>query len=198
MAAEHPCLAAARAGAISRYAVLRYLESLRYLLLHSQMYLQRAESGARSRGLNDLASFFEKKVAEEAGHDKWAEEDLSNLGGGPAELEPLPAMRELVLYLDDLIRREPRLFAVYTTIAEYMTVLAGPIWVRALNEGCGVPLDSLTALTKHIEADQHHAAEAFRVLDVLITDESLESDVRRTIDDTMCLFSKVYDQVASA
>ena len=194
MAAGHRSLLAAQRGGISSQALGRYLESLRYLLSHTPIHLRRAVEVARSRGLDALAQHFEKKIAEEEGHDKWAESDLAAFGAGPCE--PLPAVIELVEFLGALLETDPRLYAVYIVTNEYFTVVAGSAWVRALNEGCGVPAGSLSAVTKHIEADAAHAAEGFQVLDELIADRTIQPDLAATVENTMGLFSRFFDQVA--
>jgi hypothetical protein len=102
---------------------------------------------------------------------------------------------ELLEYLDDLTETDPRLYVVYALTNEYFTVLAGPTWIRALSENCGVPVEALTIASKHVEADRAHAARGFSELDHLITDDGMIPAVLVTVDQTMRLFDRFFREV---
>lgn len=201
MATTHPAVACAKQGNVGSRNVANYLASLRFLLSHTVPHLRQARARAADLGQGELTAFLEQKIVEEDGHEKWAEDDLRELGGrrgGTTDGKPLPAIVELVDYLADLSGTEPQLYIVYSLCTEYFTVVAGPTWIRALTEHCGVPASALTAVSKHVEADQAHAAYGFAVLDRLIPDPAMTSAVTGTVERTLGLFDQFFREVVSA
>jgi pyrroloquinoline quinone (PQQ) biosynthesis protein C len=201
MASSHPAVVQARQGKVDSSNVANYLASLQFLFSQTVRHLEQAKAQAVRMGHAELVPFLERKIAEETGHEEWAENDLFQLSrhrGVTLSGRPLPAVVELVDYLDDLTETDPRLYIVYALSTEYFTVLAGPTWIRLLTEHCGVPLAALTAATKHIEADQAHAAHGFSILDELIRDPGLTPEARRTVDRMICLFDQFFREVVSS
>lgn len=201
MAATHPAVAQAREGRVSADGVADYLASLGFLFSQTVPHMKKARVQALRLGHERLVPFFERKIAEETGHERWAESDLRELvrhAGRQVDGRPLPAILELCEYLNELIETDPRLYIVYALATEYFTVLAGPTWVQLLSENCGVPLDALTAASKHIEADREHAAEGLSGLDEMMPDPALAADARGTIDRMMRLFDQFFREVVSA
>ncbi len=199
MLKAHPVVAAARAGELTREAVGRYLSSLHLTVSHTPKHLLRADAEARARGHDALGKFLISKCAEEIGHEKWAEDDMRLLGKGDfaASYSPLPAAHRLVRYLGELAERDPRLYLVYSLAAEYFTVLAGPTWIRVLTEGCQIPVDALTVVSKHVIADQKHAAEGIEAIDEFITDPSLGPAMKETLSQTFSLYGDLFDEVVA-
>jgi hypothetical protein len=119
-----------------------------------------------------LASHYRHKVQEEAGHDRWAEQDLERLGipGIAYEHdESMAAIGQLFAYLRRVVDRDPCLFLSYMLLAEYLTVLVGPLWLQALESRCGISPDRISVLANHVVLDREHAAEGFREIDILVT-----------------------------
>lgn len=198
MALSHPAVTQANAGKVAASNVLDYLASLRFLLSRTVPHLRRAKARATDMGLTRLVPYLDQKIAEETGHERWAEDDVRELArhlGSSLAGRPLPAVVELVAFLDELTETDPRLYVVYALCNEYFTVLAGPAWIRGLSENCGVPLQALTAANKHIDADRAHAVHGFSELDELITDAALVPAVEGTIDRTMHLFDRFFREV---
>src|SRR5688572_19119798 len=77
--ASSPLLRAARNGTLPRQAVGRYLRSLHYLLCATPEHLSLAARLAEHAGSSELGRYFEKKLGEEVGHDRWAEADIRAL-----------------------------------------------------------------------------------------------------------------------
>lgn len=155
----------AQSGSLSPRVVGRYLESLRYVFVHSHRNVVAAAARADQLALPQLAAYFRAKAAEESGHDQWAEQDLSRL---PAQVtqavEPAAASRALVALQADLLQRHPLCFLAYAVWAEYLTARYGGEWLRMLASS-GYDRTSVSAVTKHVEADADHALEGFEALD---------------------------------
>lgn len=200
MATGHPAVKQAKEGKVGANQVANYLASLHFLFSQTIPHMERAKARSVHLGLVGLVPFFERKLVEEVGHEKWAEDDLRELvrHSGAVLGRPLPATVELVKYLTDLIESDPRLYIVYAVCTEYFTVLAGPVWIQALTENCGVPRAALTAASKHVEADQEHAVHGFAEIDELITDPALGPAVADTVDRTMRLFDQLFREVVAA
>lgn len=200
MATSHPAVAQAKQGKVGASQVANYLASLHFLLSQTVPHMEKARAQSVRLGQAGLVSFFERKLVEEVGHEKWAEDDLRKLAehNGAALGRPVPAAVELGDYLTDLIEKDPRLYVVYVVCTEYFTVLAGPAWIQALTENCGIPDGALTAASKHVEADLEHAAHGFADIDSLITDPALGQAVADTVDRTMRLFDQLFREVVAA
>ena len=201
LVAAHPAVVEAKAGRVGPEGVANYLASLRFLISQTVPHLTRARDRATQLKQLDLASCFERKIAEETGHERWAEEDLRELsrhGGVAVAGRPLPAIVELARYLNELIERDPRMYLVYALCTEYFTVLAGPTWISVLTEHCGVPGAALTVASKHVAADEAHAEHGFLQIDALLASEpGLEVTVANTVRRTLSFFDQFFREVVS-
>jgi hypothetical protein len=189
----------AQSGQLSSRAVQTYLWNIRYVLRHTCPNLQLARSVAMERGYADLAMFYEQKLVEEAGHDRWAEEDLLSLDPTldfTREVEPLAPLSELMTFLRATVRREPKHYLTYVLFAEYSTVLLGPVWVSALEANCGIPASSMTAVGRHAELDKHHVQDELRSLRTLLGPDADYEDLLGTMRQFMHYWERFYDQLA--
>lgn len=192
-----PLLLAARNGGVTAKMMGTYLASIQVLLEHTPVHLRYARERAEALGLPRLAAFFDEKMQEEQGHDRWAAADRERLAvsfGTAARQEPLPAIRKLIENTERAIERSPYDYLAYILFAEYLIVVLGPEWVQSL-VACGVPREALTAITHHVELDQHHVVEDCRIIDALIEDGSLLDSLRSTLRATMERFSEFFDAV---
>jgi hypothetical protein len=179
---ENPFTQSAAKGEITDWQFRVYLTNLKWIFKNNTAYLKIAKKRALELGLNKLGDFFESKFAEEVGHEQWAEDDLklckstSSLTVAHLTTVPdteniiLPATHKLIQYLDEIIAIDPTLFLSYMFFTEYFTVLAGPRFLKNLEEKCGIPISSVSAVSKHIQADQTHTAEDLEVINVMVTD----------------------------
>ena len=194
---DHPLLTAANAGRVDPVCTAEYLASLRYLLHHTWIHLQAARQRAIELGDEPLARFFEKKSSEEVGHTKWAENDLEVIQRrfhlGPPE--PLDSMRALVRYLAALAGEKPACYLGYVVFAEYFTVLAGPAWISALTDHCGIPAQALTCVTLHVELDKAHAAQGFTELNDLLRSQPDPSAIIHALGEAMTAFEAFFDEL---
>lgn len=186
---------AARMPDLPPRLVGRYLESLRYLLLHSERHLVVAAARSQALGRAGLAALFQRKSHEEDGHVAWADSDLSQLpAAATAGLTPAPGIIELVELQRELIDRDPLLFAVYTVWAEYMTVLTGGEWLAILS-ACGYEHTQVSAVSKHLEVDREHATHCFDELESLWTGEPSLEALLAVIERAGRIFEKFCDEL---
>jgi hypothetical protein len=197
----NPAYAMAREGKLGRKSVVLYVSNILHLLRHTPPYLERAKKRALERGDRRLAAFFDEKMAEETGHDRWAEQDLFNLRdsfGVASEGAVTPALRSLLAYLEETIDQDPTLYLSYILFAEYFTVLEGPEWLALLEDRCGVPQGFMTAIANHVELDKEHVAEGLDMIDVLVTDPSYLDSMRRTLHQSIQHFDRFMCEVAES
>lgn len=189
----------ARSGELSTQAVQTFLWNIRYVLLQSTPNLELAESVARERGYAELADFYAKKILEEDGHDRWAEQDLLSLNPVldlRSDVAPLTPLTELMEFLRTTVRREPTHFLVYLLFAEYLTVLLGPEWVTTLAAHCGIPASSMTSIGKHAELDKHHVQDDLLVMSSLLPADVDAADLLAGLRQFMSYWERFYDEVA--
>ncbi len=172
---QHALMRRAWAGQVQPSTVARYLSSVHFLVQHTPVHLALAVQGAERLGSPDLVDYFRHKLAEEQGHDRWSAADLLCLSQRfalPEVPPPSAAMEQLVLFVEAQIRQSPASYVVYVLFAEYLTVLVGPAWARALQQHCGVPPDALSVVTKHVVLDQSHVSAALAEIEELLALES--------------------------
>lgn len=169
-----PLLETTRRGRLSPRAFGLYLESLRYLFDRSHATLARAARHCDELGRCALAEYFQHKATEERGHDRWAADDMAHLPTEAVEgLAPARAIQGLLDMQLRMVEQEPALLAVYVLWAEYFSILVGDEWLEALGAS-GFPRERVTAIAKHLDADRHHAAAGFRVIDGLWDEQQLD------------------------
>lgn len=198
---DNPLLHRARDGAIRPEVLAAYLTSIRYLVEHTPVFLKLAADRARAGGDLKLAAYFEQKIDEEQGHDQWAADDLAALRdrfGVAVPDAPTPAMRELVGYVARVVDDDPTLYLAYILFAEYFTVLVGPLWIRALEERCGIPPGSLSVIANHVELDRAHVAAGLREIDALVDRPEHVEPLRRTLRGSMDHFEAFCRDLATA
>lgn len=197
--AAHRLLAQAQAGAVTPGCVARYLASAHFLICHTVPNLELAREAAEQRGLGALAAYYRQKVGEERGHELWAKSDLGELGRrfGLSEVPgPCRAIEGLVAELERAIPEDPAAYLAYILFAEYFTVLMGPVWVRALEERCGVPPGALTVVSRHVDLDREHVAECRREMAELIGPGD-EGGLERMLAMAMARFVEFCDELAA-
>jgi hypothetical protein len=190
-------LALARSGAVTPAMLGGYFAGIAYLIDRTQQHLQLARDIAAARGAAALATYFERKVREEAGHDEWAHADLAYLDahyGAPLSREPSPAIVSLAAAIEDTIHSDPHAYLAYTFFAEYFTVTLGPEWVDALDVRCGVPREGMTVQSRHIELDRKHATEGAAEIDELVDERHVDA-LRAMLERSMRHFSEFWDDI---
>jgi hypothetical protein len=188
----------ANTGALSPGTFGRYLRSIHYLLRHTPIHLDLAEECARRAGHALLAEYFARKRAEEEGHDRWAEDGIEGLArhfGVDVPDEPTPAMRAIIAANAAGIAEDPHYYLAYIMFAEYFVVVAGPGWVGALAEKCGISRALTSAIGNHIELDREHVAEGCSEIDAFIAPEHAER-MRRAVDGMMKRLSAFGDELS--
>jgi hypothetical protein len=197
----NPLLRRARNGEVTYATAERYLASIRYLLEHTPQFLALARARARATGQFELATYFDLKLGEEAGHVEWAEADLerlSALSGVTGPRRPARAVVELMRVVREAIEDDPLLYLPYILFSEYFTVLMGPEWLSVLQERCGIPVAAMTAVSRHVELDKHHVKDGCREIDSLTRDQSDHAPLRAVLSNTMRQFSAFCDELCAA
>jgi pyrroloquinoline quinone (PQQ) biosynthesis protein C len=198
---SNPLLHRAAAGEVSPAAVERYLVTLRYMIANTPPNLALARDQARDAELDALAVYYSEKLAEEDGHERWADHDLQVLrdhGDFAHHRDPAPSAVVLNRFLQRTIHRDPVLYLAYVLWAEYFTTLVGGEVVQHLVERCHMPAEALTCLSKHVELDKDHTEENLDALDALVGDPRMLEPLRRVLDTSMALFDRLCEEIVEA
>jgi len=180
--------ATTKAGNMTREMIARYVGGLHFLLTLTPIHLRKARERARSLGDTALAAHFEHKIEEEVGHDTWAENDLESLAAKRDRADVMLAAKAMAANTESLIDDHPALYLSYIAFVEYISVVLGPRWLALLEERCGIPRTSMTAVGNHIELDREHAEEGFSVVDDLVGDPKLLPAMRDALARTMACY----------
>jgi hypothetical protein len=178
-----------RAGKMTRDMITRYMTGLHFLLTLTPVHLTKARERARALGDENLAAHFQHKLEEEVGHDAWAENDLRRLDSKrPPRADLMDSAKALARFIESTIDEHPALYLAYIAFVEYVTVIKGPEWLALLEERCGVPRASMSAVGNHVELDRDHAEEGFAVMDDLVTDPRMLPAMRDALARAMAHF----------
>lgn len=159
---RNPLLRRAREGSLTSQQFGDYLNNLMYFFRHTVIHLAIARDRARELGCEGVVPFFEEKIGEETGHDRWALNDLRRSGKLQDDVDlsrVAPATHRILAYSVDLIERDPELFLAYMFYHEYATVIGGPELLADLEMHCGIPRDRVSAIAFHVDLDKHHVDE---------------------------------------
>ena len=194
---RHPLAELARSGKLPSSAMAAYLESLRVLFGSAEHNLQTALERATQLQTPALAAYFERKLLEEVGHDRWAADDLRKLPGvAKRELSAVPSALRLIELQRTLIAEHPLCYVAYILWTEYFSVLVGDSWLDAL-ETSGYARSQVTAIAKHIEADREHAAAVLREIDTLWQGDPPLVSMVRAVEQACCTFESFCAEVLS-
>jgi hypothetical protein len=183
----------ARAGALRVETVALYLVSIRHLIRQTPVHLAVARQRALASERPDLARYFDQKLAEETGHDRWADADLTAIGtrfGVTPVGAPAQAMEGLIDSLTALVRSEPESYLAYILFAEYFTVVIGPVWIEALTKYCGIPEGAMTVIEHHVELDKHHVLAGCAEIDQLVRDPDSATRLHVALTATMLHYDR--------
>jgi hypothetical protein len=170
------------------------------LVEHTAPNLALARECATKQGNDALAAHFAHKMTEEDGHERWADNDLSNLRRKflvPASSPTSPAIDELLAYLRGAIRQEPVTYLAYILFAEYLTVLVGPELLLSLERHCGIPRSSMTVVGRHVELDKGHVAEGLHEIDDLANEERYSLPMQATLGRSMTYFERFCEEICA-
>jgi pyrroloquinoline quinone (PQQ) biosynthesis protein C len=198
----HELFRATERGSLSEQQVKAYVSGILFQIRGNMAVLRRAEQRALAAEDYELAAHYRHKLGEERGHDRWAERDLQSLPGsvaayGSGDSTNALALQGLVTYLRTIVDQDACLFLSYIILAEYMTVLVGPDWLRALESKCGISPAKLTVLTNHIELDREHVVEGVRVIDALVTSPEKRGPMLEVLRKCMACYEEFWDEIMS-
>lgn len=196
MRVTSPLFVRAEAGTLGVDHLLRYLESVRYLVCFTPAQLSRCVELSMARGHFALAAHLSEKAGEEVGHERWAERDMAMIGAERAAgVTPLASIRECVAFVNAIIEEDPVLYLAYALFAEYFAVLLGPEWLQLLESRCGVPRSSMSFLGNHVEADRAHAEDAFERIDALVGDPRMLPRMRSVVLGAIAIFDNFVAEI---
>ena len=116
-----------------------------------------------------LATYLEKHIEEERGHDAWILEDLGVLGVDCAGIErrlSLPAVAELVgAQYYWVLHAHPVAILGYLAVAEGGA--STPSTVLRLQTATGHPVSAFRTLREHADLDPTHGDEVYELIDAL-------------------------------
>jgi hypothetical protein len=184
----NPLLVRARTGSLTHRQFLDYLNNLMYFFHHSVIHLDIARTRAKQIGNEAIVPFLEEKIREERGHDQWARDDLRRSGSAQEGFDlgrVAPGTHRILAYSVDLIGEDPELFLAYMFFHEYITVVGGPELLADLDARCGIPVEHVTAVARHVKLDRHHVEEDLAEITAVLERSPQKAPLlRRTIDDT--------------
>ena len=194
---QNPLAVLARSGRLPPRALAFYLVGLRYLFASTHQTLRLASEVSQQLGDDKLAEFFRRKTREEVGHERWPAEDLTHLPTIATHgLEPALSVKALVELQTSSITQHPICFVAYTLWAEYFSILVGDSWLDAL-ETSGYARTQVTAISKHIELDRHHAARVLQEIDELDDGTLSPQTVVATAERACALFEAFCDEICA-
>ncbi|HWW86009.1 MAG TPA: hypothetical protein VNZ26_20575 [Vicinamibacterales bacterium] len=192
---------AAEKGALTPEQVKIYISGILFQIRGSLKVLRRAERLASATGDHALAAHYRLKFREECGHDRWAERDLKSLRGSYTEYEcngSMRALKDLIAYLNQVIDLDPCLFLSYLLLSEYLTVLAGPAWLEALEGKCGIPRNNVSVVANHIELDREHVIDGVREIDVLIASPDKREAMLDVVAKSIAYYDRFWSEILLA
>lgn len=194
---EHPLMQAAFEGRVTPNTVVSYVTGVKYLLDHTAVHLETAARVAVQHDWCELSEYFKHKQTEEEGHARWAESDLVELErafGVTASGVP-SSMVSMVAFIGEVVQYQPCHYPGYILFAEHMTVQAGGVWVKALEDYCGIPLSALSSIAKHVELDRLHVAEGKDEINHVLRDVTDAGPFLETLRRAMSHFEAFCDEL---
>jgi pyrroloquinoline quinone (PQQ) biosynthesis protein C len=194
-------LRCAARGRMTPAMLSSYLFNAQHFVAATPRLLALARDRARALGNEALAEHFAKKLGEEVGHDRWAEEDRRRVEGRfgvKAGAEVSPAIQAYLEYLEEIILRDPILYLAYLLFGEYHVVLMGPKWLALIEGRCNIPASMVSVIGKHAELDKDHTCEGFEAVDRLVPDPAMLRPMRAVIQRSIDLFERFCAEMTGA
>src|SRR4029078_4112899 len=135
-----------------------------------------------------LGTHFESRRHEEQGHDTWAEQDLEKVAPKAPPAGVLPSMVALVGWNARQIDADPTVYLAYILLAEYLTVIIGPQWLRVLADHCRIQPEATSVVANHVERDRGPVESALEEPDDLVADPRRLAPMRDMLRASVALF----------
>lgn len=195
---ENVLLLRAAQGKLDAHQVAHYLANVRRVLENTPVFLARAGARAQALGKRALAEFFAHKDEEEEGHAEWAKHDIATLSARAPnpKSDIVPATQEFIDLTWALADEDPELLLAYIFFNENLVVLLGDEALSNLEEHCGTPRSSVTAIDYHITLDRDHVDEALATIDRLVSDPQKLPRMRTIVRDCFAIFDRFGAQIA--
>lgn len=141
-----------------------------------------------------LHPYWQRHIAEEAGHDDWVREDLAALGRDPDEVWarfPCASVASAVGAQYFWIRhRHPASLLGYVAVTEGSP--PPPDVAAVLSDRTGLPRAAFRTLQRHAVLDRHHRDELRRTIDALPGDAQLAATVRLSALHTLNMLTSAF------
>ncbi|MBL7714502.1 MAG: hypothetical protein JNL01_03475 [Bdellovibrionales bacterium] len=181
---------AIRSGLLSKESLKSYLSDIKWILGESIPHIKSAREAANRRGDLRLANFMEEKIAEEIGHDLWAENDLKRLNS--TGKEPSPAAVRLMKFARNAALERPEFFVGYMIWSEAFTVVAGEQMSPYL-PGNSLKTDDISAVYNHVETDKRHVQEDIGIAEFYFSEKEKREELISFIEDASKLTQAFLD-----
>ena len=159
-----------------------YIAQTYYYIVHTTKLLQAAKDAATDP---ELAECIAHHLAEERGHEKWAQNDLKALG---FDLKDFPESAVIKQMYGDIYtgiqKSGPAAIFGYAIALEGLSAKVCPMLAPTLHASYGKK--AATFITSHAKIDQEHAAESFSIL------KFFDEAGLRVIADHIVLTEKTY------
>lgn len=184
-------------GTVELAQYRRYLVDVHAYAQHSAQVI--ALAGARvAMSRPALAEYLFRHAGEELGHDRWAAQDLAELGVNVTELPTLqpstPCLRMIGLeYLYAAHLNSVGLFGWMFVLETLGGSIGGPISAR-LDQVLGLHGRGLRFLRGHADADAHHSKDLMEVIGQHVEVDADVAAFRRMADETVDLYVELLDE----
>jgi pyrroloquinoline quinone (PQQ) biosynthesis protein C len=192
---------ALRNGTLTRAQYGRFLVEVFHYSRHTPRLLAAASSKLKfeDQGLFDR---FMENAHEEAGHDRWALQDLASLGWNIEQVitsDPLPSTEAMVAFSYYVINYLDPLGLLGSNYAlETLGSGAATDVASQLQRTLGIGPESLTFLSGHGEADQDHVIHLKRVTNEFARSPEVQRLVVRAAKTVYHLYRAMMDEVWEA
>jgi hypothetical protein len=183
-------------GIITKDIIKNYLHNVKYLIHHTPKHLSMAVKQADQFERSLFKSFFLEKIAEEDGHENWADVDLNQKHGTDCDPNKVDInIKNLMTYVENSILNDERCYIGYIFLSEYVTVNLGGPWLSDLERYCGIKPDQLSVVKNHVELDKHHINDDLEILNKMFNDPNLQNETLKFVENCMDYFKKFSNSI---
>ena len=197
--ADHPMFRKAANGELDGEQVKSYLYNVHYLFKNTTKLLARAREICLQRDLTAEAEFFAEKQGRVRELHLRVEADLKRLDGYRSSREGTKSIcntvRELVEFLREITKQDPRLKISYLTLSDYFATLYSEEFLQNLERCCGIDRDQMMAFGHY---GQHSHQQDFQGVQRFVQDQVSEETYFAVQTKSMRLMDGFFAEVAGA
>ena len=182
---------------VDKFQVGTWIHNCLYLVQHTPIHLVEAKCKAESLGHDELAKFYETKIAEEKGHDQWGHDDLDKLNQKAPSYPLCDSMIRIVEHNHRMIQEDPHLYLAHIYLAEYFTVIAAPTTIDALQKNSNIDPQCLSIFGNHAELDKEHVQEWEDIIAKLVDSAKYEERFHEFLEVSMAGYYDFCEEVST-